>query len=94
MAAFWGFLGPFSLKYGLSLLKFQREVVLHKKKTASEQSFKMKCYSRNETHPKIMVLVHCGPNLPQRNRKYYQKPTFSQKLHSYNYQMKQVPGPT
>ena len=43
MAAFGGFLGPFSLKYGLSLLKFQPEVVLHKKKTASEQSFKIKC---------------------------------------------------
>ena len=41
----------------------------------------------------MMVLVHFGPNLPQGNRKCYQKPTFSQKLHSYTYQITQVPGP-
>ena len=67
--AFGGFLGPFSLKYGLSLLKFQLEVVFHKKKTASGQSFKIKCWSSNETYPKMMVLVHFGPNLPQWNQK-------------------------
>ena len=43
MAAFGGFLGPFYLKYGLSLLKFQPEVVFHEKKTASEQPFKIIC---------------------------------------------------
>ena len=42
----------------------------------------------------MMVLVHFGPNLPQGKQKYYQKPTFSQKLHSYNYEITQVPGPT
>ena len=94
MAAFGGFLDPFSPKYVLSLLKFQPEVVFHKKKIVSERSFKIKCYSGNETYPKMMVLAHFRPNLPQGNPKYYQKPTFSQKLRFYNYQITQVLGPT
>ena len=43
MGAFGGFMGPFSIKYGLGLLKFQPEVVFHNKKTTSEQSFETKC---------------------------------------------------
>ena len=57
---FWGFLSPFSPKYGASLLKFRPEVVSHKPKTVSQHSFKIKCLSRNETYPKLKVLVHFG----------------------------------
>ena len=60
MAPFGRFLGLFSPKYGSSLLKFQSGVVSHKKKTVFEQSFKIKCLSRNGTHPKLTVLVHFG----------------------------------
>ena len=35
--------------------------------------FKIKCLSRNGTYPKLMVLVHFGPNLPPENPKYCQK---------------------
>ena len=58
MATFGRFLGPFSPKYGLSLLKFRPEVVSHKKHTVSEQSFKIKCLSGNRTYPKLTVLIH------------------------------------
>ena len=58
MAPFRGFLGPFSPKYGSSLLKFRPEVAFHKTKTVSEQSFKIKCLSGNRTYPKLTVLVH------------------------------------
>ena len=58
MALFGGFLDPFSPKYGSSLLKFRPEAVSHKKKTVSEQSFKVKCLSGNRTYPKLTVLVH------------------------------------
>ena len=58
MAPFGGFLGPFSHKYGYSLLKFRPEVVSHKTKTVSEQSFKIKCLCGNRTYPKSMDLVH------------------------------------
>ena len=52
-----GFLGPFFPKYGSSLLKFRPEVVSHKTKTVYEESFKIKCLSRNGTHPKLTGLV-------------------------------------
>ena len=55
---FGGFLSPFSPKYDTSFLKFRSEVVTHKKKTVSKQSFKFKCLSRNGTYPKLKVLVH------------------------------------
>ena len=58
MAPFGGFLGPSSPKYGSSLLKFRPEVVSHKTKTVSEQSFKIKCLCGNRTYPKLMDLVH------------------------------------
>ena len=32
--------------------------VFHKTETVSEQSFKVKCLSRNKTYPKLMVLDH------------------------------------
>ena len=40
------------------LLKFWPEVVSHKTKTVSRQSFKIKCLSGNGTYPKLNVLVH------------------------------------
>ena len=52
------FLSPFPTKYGTSLLKFWPEVVSHKTKTVSKQSFKTKCLSRNGMYPKLKVLVH------------------------------------
>ena len=55
---FGGLLNTFSPKYRTSLLKFRPEVVSHKKKTVSKQSFKIMCLSRNETYPKLKVLVH------------------------------------
>ena len=60
MATFGRFLGLFSPKYGSSLLKLQSGIVSHETKTFSEQSFKIKCLSRNGTHPKLTVLVHFG----------------------------------
>ena len=90
LGSFW----PFSPKYGLSLLKFRPQVVFHKTKTVSEQSFKIKCLSSNRTYLKTMVLVYFAPNLSQGKPKYCQKPNFSQKLHSYNYQITQVLSPT
>ena len=58
MAPFGGFLGPFSPKYGSSLLQFRPAVVSHKTKTVSEHSFKIKCLSGNRTYPKLTNLVH------------------------------------
>ena len=58
MAPFGGFLGPFSPKYGSSLLKFRPEVFFHKTKTVSEKSFKIKCLCGNRTYPKLTDLVH------------------------------------
>ena len=55
---FGGLLNTFSPKYRTSLLKFRPEVVSHKKKTVSKQSFKIMCLSRNGTYPKLKVLVH------------------------------------
>ena len=92
MASFGRFLGPFSLKYGSSLLKFRPEVVSHKTKTVSEQFFKIKCLSGNRTYPKLTVLVHFWTQFPG-NPKYCPKLLFSQKLSSYKYQITQVPGP-
>ena len=54
---FGGLLNTFSPKYRTSLLKFRPEVVSHKKKTVSKQSFKIMCLSGNETYPKLKVLV-------------------------------------
>ena len=93
MTPFGGFLGPFSPKYGSSLLKFRPEVVSDKVKTVSEQSFKIKCLSRNRTYPKLTVLIIFGPNLPLENPKYCQKTKFFQKPHPYDYKITQVPGP-
>ena len=57
-------------------------------KAVSEQSLKIKCYSRNETYPEMMVLVHFGPNLPQGNPKFFKKINFCP------YDITQVPGST
>ena len=54
---FGGLLNTFSPKYRTSLLKFRPEVVSHKKKTVSKQSFKIMCLSGNDTYPKLKVLV-------------------------------------
>ena len=78
-----GVLGPFSAKYGSSFLKFRPEVGYHKTKTVYEQFFKIKCLSRNGTHPKF------GPNLPLGKPKHCQKTKFFQKLHPYGYQITQ-----
>ena len=43
---------------------FDQRYVFHKTKTVSEQSFKIKCLSRNETYPKLMVLVHIWAQFP------------------------------
>ena len=56
LAPFGGFLGPFSPKYGTSLLTFRPEVVSHKTNTVSEQSFKIKCLCGNRTYPKLTNL--------------------------------------
>ena len=93
MAPFGGFIGVFSPKYGSSLLKLRPEVVSYKTKTVYEQSFKIKCLSRNGMHPKLTFLVHFGPNLPLENPKYCPKTRFSQKLHPYDYEITQVPDP-
>ena len=45
-------------------------------KAVSEQSLKIKYYSRNGTYPEMMVLVHFGPNLPQGNPKFFKKNKF------------------
>ena len=82
-----GVSGPFLPQIGSSLLKFRPEVVFHKKKIVSEQSFKIKCLSGNRTYPKLTVLVHFGTNLPLENPKYCQKNKFSQKLHPYDCQI-------
>ena len=37
---------------------FDQRYVFHKTKTVSEQSFKIKHLSRNETYPKLMISVH------------------------------------
>ena len=58
MGLFWGFLGPFSPKYGSNLLKFGPEVVDHETKTVCEQCFKIRCLSANGTYPKLSVLVY------------------------------------
>ena len=55
---FMGFLSSFPPTYGTSLLKCRPEVVSHKTKTVSKQSFKNKCLSGNMTYPKLKVLVH------------------------------------
>ena len=55
---FGGLLSPFSPKYSTSLLKCRPEVVSHKRKTVSKQSFKIMCLSRNGTYPRLKVLVH------------------------------------
>ena len=61
----WGFLSPFSPKYGIPLLIFRPDVVSHKKKTVFKQPFKIKCLSRNGTYPKLKVLVHfCSQVIP------------------------------
>ena len=54
----WGFLSPFSPKYGTSLLNSRPVVVSNKTKTVSKQSFKVKCLSRNGTYPKLKIWVH------------------------------------
>ena len=54
----WGFLSPFSPKYGTSLLNSRPEVVSNKTKTVSKQSFKVKCLSGNGTYPKLKIWVH------------------------------------
>ena len=87
MAPFGRFLGPFSPKYGSSLLKFRPEVVSHNTKTAFEQSFKIKRLSGNGTYPKLTVLVHFWAQCTSG------KPKFSQKLNPYDYQITQFPGP-
>ena len=56
---FWCFFGCASpLNIATSLLKFLPEVVSHKTKRVSKQSFKIKCLSGNGTYPKLKVLVH------------------------------------
>ena len=68
MGPFWGFLGSFSPKFGLNLLKFRPDVVYHKRKTFCEQCFKIKCLSTNGTYPNFSVLVHfLGPIYPRKN---------------------------
>ena len=86
-----GVLGLFSSKYSSSLLKFRPEVVSHKTKKVYEQSFKIKCLSRNGMHPKLTVLVHFGAKFTPGKPKILPKKTFSQKLHPYDYQITEVP---
>ena len=49
---------------------FNQRYVLHKTKTVSEQSFKIKCLSGNETYPSWWFWSIFGPNLPPENPKY------------------------
>ena len=37
---------------------FNQRYVFHMTKTVSEQSFKIRCLSRNKTYPKLIILVH------------------------------------
>ena len=93
MAPFGVFLGPFSPKYRSSFLKFRPEVVSHNTNTVCEQSFKIKHLSGNGTYPKLTVLVHFWAQFTPGKPKLLPKNKFSQKLHSYDYQITQVPGP-
>ena len=56
MGPFWGFLGPFSPKYGSNLFKFELEVAHHKAKKVCDQCFKIRCLSTNGTYPKFSFL--------------------------------------
>ena len=58
VGAFWGFLDPFSPKYGSNLLKFGPEVVHRKTNKVCEQCFKIRCLSTNGTYPKFSFLDH------------------------------------
>ena len=71
----------------------QPEVVFHKTNTASEQSFKITCLSRNGTYPKLTVLVHFWAQFIPGRLKILPKTKFPQKLHPYDYQITQVSGP-
>ena len=93
MAPFGGFLGPFSPKYGSSLLKFRPEVVSHKKKTVSEQSFKIKCLCGNRTYPKLMDLVHFWAQFTSGKPKILPKNEVFPETASYDYKITQVPSP-
>ena len=94
MAPFGRFLGPFSCKYDSSLLKFQPKVCLHNTKRVSEQSFNITYLSRNETYPKLTVLVHFWAQFPpERNQNIAKNQNFFQKLPPYNYQITQSQVP-
>ena len=69
MGRFWRFLGPFSRKYSLNLLKFGPEVVHHETKTVCEQLFKIRYLSTNGTYPKFSVLVHFWAQFTPKKRK-------------------------
>ena len=58
MDPFKDFLGPYSPKYCLILLKIWPEVATNKTNTMFEKSFKMLNFDLNGTHPKCTVLVH------------------------------------
>ena len=81
-----GFLSPFSHKYGSIFLKFRPEVVSHKAKAVSEQSFKIKCLCGNRTYPKLRDLVHFWAySTPGKPKVLPKKTKFSRKLHPYDY---------
>ena len=60
---------------------FNQRYVFHKTKTVSEQSFKIKCLSGNETFPNLMVLVHFWAQFSPRKLKILSKT----KIFSRNY---------
>ena len=93
MAPFGEFLGPFSPKYGSSLLQFQPEVVFHKRKKIYEQSFKVKCLSRNRTHPKLTILVHFWAQFTPGKPKILPQNKRFPETASLCYQITQVLGP-
>ena len=55
---------------------FNQRYVFHKRKTFSEQSFKIKCLSGNRTYPKLMVLVHYYVQFTRRKPKILPKTKF------------------
>ena len=60
MALYWGFLGPYSPKYGRIMLNFSPEVFSNNRKTVFSEFFKSYYFSWNVMYPKFTFLVQIG----------------------------------
>ena len=85
MALYWGFLGPYSSRYGRIMLNFSPEVFSNNRKTVVSEFFKSYYFSWNVMYQSLHFWSKLGLMLPPRKPNTLLKIKFSAKANVLNF---------